>query len=120
MAFGKALELVAATGRPLSETIDALPRPHVAQREVRTPWDRKGAVMRRVAASVAGSRAEGFELVLVDGVKAQAPDRWALVVPYPDEPLCGVWAEAGDAEEAEALADRFAGLVEEVVATPDE
>ena len=120
MAFGKALELVAATDRPLSETIDALPRPHVARREVRTPWDRKGAVMRRVAASVAEARSEGFELVLVDGVKAQGKDRWALVVPYPDEPLCGIWAEAGDVEAAEALADRYAELVEEVVATPGE
>ena len=118
MAFGKALELVATTRRPLSETIASLPRPHIAQREVRTPWDRKGAVMRHVAEVVASSRSEGFELVLIDGVKAHAGDRWALVVPYPDEPLCAIWAEGRDPDEAEALADRYAALVEEVVAAP--
>ena len=72
----------------------------------------------RVAEAVARSRSEGFELVLVDGVKAQAEGRWALVVPYPDEPLCGIWAEGRDAAEAETLADRYAALVEEVVAAP--
>jgi hypothetical protein len=38
-----------------------------------------------------------------------------LVVPYPDEPACRVWAEAVDAAAAEELADDYAGRVERIV-----
>ena len=111
MTFGKFLELLAVARRPLSEIIDELPSPHVATRDVRTPWDSKGAVMRHVATSGASS-----EVVLVDGVKVvDAVDRWALVIPYPDEPLSRVWAEDRTAQEAEERADRFAHLVSEIV-----
>ena len=59
--------------------------------------------------------AQAADLVLIDGVKVvEAPDRWALVIPYPDEPLCQVWAEDRSAAEAEARADRFARLVSEI------
>ena len=66
--------------------------------------------------TVAG-RPEGGRLVLYDGVKILFDDRWVLVVPSPDEPICNVWAEAGSAEEAEALAARYAAVVEEVVSS---
>jgi phosphomannomutase len=37
----------------------------------------------------------------------------------PDEPLCRVWAEAPTMTEAEALAERWAGVVASVVAAED-
>lgn len=114
MTFGKFLELLALERRPLSRLIDGLPARHVAIREVRTPWHQKGTVMRRVATSAAPSNAS--DLVLVDGVKVvEAEDRWALVIPYPDEPLCGVWAEDRSAAAAEERADRWAHAVSEIV-----
>ena len=115
MTFGKALEVLALQRRPLSETVDELPATHVATRDVRTPWQHKGAVMRQVASSVGGGDRTS-NLVLIDGVKVvEAPGRWALVIPYPDQPLCRIWAEAENAQEAEALADRYAGTVQDVV-----
>ncbi|MDQ4125472.1 MAG: mannose-1-phosphate guanyltransferase, partial [Actinomycetota bacterium] len=112
MTFCKALELMAAEGRPLSDIVDDLPETNVVTIDVPTPWDLKGAVMRHVASEASG---RGGKLVLLDGVKVVEADCWALMIPYPDEPLCRVWAEAPSRAEAEALAGRYAALVAEVV-----
>jgi mannose-1-phosphate guanylyltransferase/phosphomannomutase len=109
MTFCKALELCAASGR-LSDVVDALPEVHIARRDVRTPWAQKGTVMRHVA-----GHARPGKVLLLDGVKIVEEDRWALVIPYADEPLTRVWAEAPTTAEAEALADRYARLVEDAV-----
>ena len=110
MTFCKALELLAAAERPLSAVVDDLPKAHVVQRDVQTPWALKGTVMREIAsADVPGER------VLLDGIKVVAGDAWALVIPLADAPVCRVWAEAPDRDEAEALADRFADMVQEIV-----
>jgi mannose-1-phosphate guanylyltransferase/phosphomannomutase len=111
MTFGKTLELTAVSGRRLGQLVDDLPAAHVVRRAVRTPWQHKGAVMRRVASTSVPGR-----LMLLDGVKAIEHDRWALVIPDPDEPLCIVWAEAPSAGESAEHADRFARRVETIVA----
>jgi mannose-1-phosphate guanylyltransferase/phosphomannomutase len=110
MTFCRALELIARQERPLAEMIDELPDPCLSRREVRTPWQLKGTVMRRLASlSVPG------RLMLLDGVKVIEPERWALVIPHPEEPLCRVWAEAPSTQEADALADRFVRRIEGIV-----
>jgi mannose-1-phosphate guanylyltransferase/phosphomannomutase len=111
MTFCKALEVVAASGRSLARLVDELPAVHLVRRDVPTPWQHKGAVMRRLAERPGPGR-----LVLLDGVKIVEDDRWVLVIPYPDEPLCAVWSEAPTGPEAEALAERYAGIVEAIVA----
>ncbi len=110
MTFAKALEMTATGARPLGEIIDSLPEVHVARRNVQTPWNMKGAVMRHIASVAPPGR-----LVLLDGVKVVEDDRWALVIPAPDEPISRIWAEAPSEQEAAALADQYQGLVEEVV-----
>jgi len=109
MTFCKTLELLSQRREPLSQIVDALPEVHIAERDVRTPWHQKGAVMRHVAASAAPDR-----LTLVDGVKVQEGEGSALVIPYPDEPTCHVWAEGSAKDQAERLADRYMALVQEV------
>jgi mannose-1-phosphate guanylyltransferase / phosphomannomutase len=108
VAFAKALEVISLGGTGLAQVIDKLPDVFIARRDVPTPAPRKGAVMRHVASKAGG------DLVLMDGVKAVYDDRWALVVPHPDDPVCRIWAEGPDQANAEELADRFAHLVEEV------
>ena len=110
MTSGKFLEILSTSTRPLSELIDELPLSYMAERLVRTPWDRKGAVMRHVA-----SRAAHGKLVLLDGVKVIENDRWALVIPLVDEPACRVWAEGPSLDDAEAMAERWATVVSSVV-----
>ena len=110
MTFMKTLEMIAIAGRPLSEIVDDLPETFVTVRDVPTPWDLRGAVMRHVASQEVSGR-----LVLHDGVKVVQDEGWALVLPLPDEPACRVWAEGRDAAAAEELSARYVGLVEEAV-----
>jgi mannose-1-phosphate guanylyltransferase/phosphomannomutase len=111
LSLAKLLEILAQLGTTLREVIDSLPSSHVAARDVAIPWEAKGAVMRRLLEHLEGERVE-----TIDGVKAYRGDDWALVVPHPQEPLVRVWAEAGTEEEAEALADEFVALTEELKA----
>ena len=116
MTFAKTLELLALQGSPLSTLIDELPVTHMAVRDVRTPWQHKGAVMRHIATSAGTAAGRKTNLVLIDGVKVvESPTRWALVIPYPDEPLCRVWAEGPGPSEAVEIADRYARAVTDVV-----
>jgi mannose-1-phosphate guanylyltransferase / phosphomannomutase len=114
MTFAKALELVATAGRPLFEVVDELPPRFVVGRDVPTPWRSKGAVMRWLA-SWARTEKPHARVVLVDGVKMIEGDRWALVIPHPDEPSCRIWVEGRSFEDAEAMSSFYAGVVEKAV-----
>jgi mannose-1-phosphate guanylyltransferase/phosphomannomutase len=109
MSLAKLLELLARTGARLEDVIDGLPRTHVVRKDVATPWEAKGTVMRRLV-----ERLDGERMVTIDGIKTIREDEWALVVPHPQEPVVRVWAEAGDDEAAQSLAKEFADLVEEL------
>jgi mannose-1-phosphate guanylyltransferase/phosphomannomutase len=72
--------------------------------------------MRHIATSAGGGAERTTNLVLIDGVKVvEAPSRWALVIPYPDEPMCRVWAQGPTPSAAEQTAERYAHAVTEVV-----
>lgn len=109
MTFGKSLELLARSERPLSAIVDELPAIHLVTRDVPTPWHQKGEVMRMVASS-----APAEDLTLIDGVKIAHDDGWALVLPHPDEPRSIIWAQGRSEEVASAIADTYVGLVYEV------
>jgi mannose-1-phosphate guanylyltransferase/phosphomannomutase len=104
------LDLLAVTGRTLSEVVRSLPPVHVAHETVPTPWERKGQVMREML-----ERAKGRETVLVDGVKIFHDDGWALVLPDPEEPIVHVWAEGSNDTRAERLAAEYARRIAEIV-----
>ena len=112
MTFCKALEIISVGPGSLSEFVASLPEVHVARSHTRVPSHRKGAVMRSIAADM---RTQG-ELVLLDGVKVVYEDRWALVVPSNDEPLCHVWAEAPSLPEAESLVQEYVARIERAAA----
>src|SRR5439155_1759638 len=107
-SLAKLLELLARTQWSLSTVVDRLPQTHVVQREVDTPWEAKGTVMRRLL-----ERA-GPDDVTLDGLKTYRGRDWAAVAPHPEEPVVRVWAEADSEEAAGALADEYAALVEEL------
>jgi mannose-1-phosphate guanylyltransferase/phosphomannomutase len=111
MALVKLVELLVRAGTDLASVVDGLPPAFVARRDVPTPWEVKGTVMRRIIEELGGDR-----VVTIDGVKAYRGRDWALVLPHPQEPVVRVWAEAGSPEAADALAAEFASLVEELKA----
>ncbi len=97
------MTLLAGTGLRLSKLVAQLTKVHIARRDVPTPWEHKGLVMRTLVEAMGDK-----ELVLVDGVKVIEDDGWALVLPDPVEPVSHVWAEAPSEEAASARAGDYA------------
>ena len=106
----KLLDLLAAVDRPLSQVVNGLPSVHVAHETIVTPWERKGTVMREIV-----ERAGARETELIDGVKVIERDRWALVLPDPDEALTHVWAESSSDVEARRTAQEYVERIRQVL-----
>jgi mannose-1-phosphate guanylyltransferase/phosphomannomutase len=116
LSFGKLLELLAAHDTTLGAAVDALPEPSVVRRRVPTPWERKGAVMRQLVEAAKGRRVDDTDGVKVFHSPAGAEpdpwgDDWALVIPDTVEPVTHLWAEAGGADDALALAGGYEALI---------
>lgn len=109
LAAGKLLELLARSGERLSEARRRLPRYARADLQVPCPWERKGAVMRRLHEDSQALRTEHL-----DGLKIHYDDGWALVLPDVSAPLFHVRAESRDQERAEDLAEQYAARIEEL------
>jgi mannose-1-phosphate guanylyltransferase/phosphomannomutase len=108
--FVTILHYLALSGATLSSIVDHLPEVHMVSREVVTPWEQKGAVMR-----VLVEQAKTHKIDLVDGVRIHHPDGWALVLPDPDDPITRVTAEGSDTASAERLADEYVRRIEQLV-----
>jgi mannose-1-phosphate guanylyltransferase/phosphomannomutase len=108
-ALVKMLDLLARSGRRLSQVRRSLPSVHLVHETVDTPWETKGMVMRTLV-----EKAEG-PLVLVDGVKVRHPNGWALALPDPEEPYTHLWAESDDSSGARTLAKEYARRIRRLV-----
>lgn len=109
-SFAKTLDLLAASGRRLSEVVRGLPPVHVVEEAVPTPWEQKGTVMRSILEWV-----KDRETVLVDGVKVIHPDGWVLIAPDADEPLTRLWAEAASDHDARRLLEEYARRIRTIL-----
>ena len=92
--FVTLLDMLASSGRALSEVVDSLPAVNIVNREVITPWEQKGAVMRVLVEQAKNKRVD-----LVDGVRIHHDDGWALVLPgsrRPDHPGHGRGRRQGE------------------------
>ena len=95
-AFVHLLALLAHSGSRLSDVVAELPSVHVVHREVPTPFEQKGLVMRTVLerAAVPTKWCSSTASRLVDA------NGWTLVVPDPEEPLTHVDGRRRDAADA--------------------
>jgi mannose-1-phosphate guanylyltransferase/phosphomannomutase len=110
MATVKLLEFLATQHTSLSQVVEELPAFHLGHREIPCPWEAKGTVMRLLNQEYKEHRAE-----LIDGIKILLGEReWVLVLPDPDYPRFHVYTEARSEGEAQALADRYAHIVQEL------
>jgi mannose-1-phosphate guanylyltransferase/phosphomannomutase len=109
-SLAKLLELLAPTGRPLSELVADLPAPTLIHRRLACPWAKKGVVMR-----VLNERLAGRDLDLTDGIKLMDERGWSQVLPDPDEPLVHIYAEGETQENSEELEREVRELVEEIM-----
>jgi mannose-1-phosphate guanylyltransferase/phosphomannomutase len=107
-AFVRLLGLVARTRLTLSQIEDRIPDAHLLKRSIPTPWVAKGKVMRTVV-EAAGDR----QIDTTDGVRVIEPGRgWILVLPDPSEAVTHLWAEGDALDEAAALLDEWAAVVQ--------
>jgi mannose-1-phosphate guanylyltransferase/phosphomannomutase len=66
--------------------------------------------MREIVESMGAHNVE-----LIDGVKIFDEDRWALVLPDPEDALTHVWAEAGSTADARRLAHEYVQRIRQVL-----
>jgi mannose-1-phosphate guanylyltransferase / phosphomannomutase len=110
------VSLLSRSDASLSALVDAMPAMPVVRREVPTPFEHKGLIMRTLMEQLADGGGEAPDLVLVDGIKVRSDDGWALVIPDPEEPVTHVWAEAADLERSDALAAAYAERLAAILA----
>jgi len=108
--FAKLLDLLVGQDRSLADVVDGLDPVHMCTREVVTPWEQKGSVMRELV-----EQAKDREVDLVDGVRIHHDGGWVLVLPDPDEPVTTVTAEAESPDAAERLADEYIRRIHQLV-----
>ena len=110
------LELMAKSGRRLSELVDGLPRYHIRKIRVECSRGRTFAILRALRAESEG-RAHGAGRCTVDtrdGLRLDWADRWVHVRPSNTEPVARIIAEAADERLAGELADEYARKVREL------
>jgi len=104
--LARLLELLAQSGRQLSEVRTALPRGVYMTRTEFCPWEAKGRVMR-----VLLEQHEDTLLDLADGIKVFVDGGWVLVQPDPDTPYYHIVVSVEDAGRGRALLAEYAERV---------
>ena len=100
-------EILAETGKSLSQLMGELPRYYTVKSKTPCPNELKDPVMREVESSVKASRLE-----TLDGVKAWFEDgSWILIRPSGTEPIIRLFAEAPTMDKAQRLVDEYRGKV---------
>ncbi|HUR61720.1 MAG TPA: phosphoglucosamine mutase [Candidatus Thermoplasmatota archaeon] len=114
MAMAFVLELLAKTGRPLSSLLSEIPSYALVKDKIQVPDEQKQAVLARYKEALGAEK--GIQSVDDrDGVKAYLAEGWVLVRPSGTEPIYRIQAEARDAAQAQALVDRFKGILTRTV-----
>ncbi|MBC2579471.1 sugar phosphate nucleotidyltransferase [Clostridium sp. DJ247] len=103
------LNLMATSNLPLSNIMAQIPRYYVTKTEIKCPWNMKGKVMRNLI-----EENDSKSVDLIEGVKLNFNDGWALVLPDADEPLCRVYAESRDSDDLKKLTDDLLKRIEAI------
>ncbi len=98
----KILELLARTGKRLSQVTGDWDRLHMAEKEVACAWGKKGQVMRSLMA-----HSERAARIIVDGVRVSEDDGWVLVRPDRKKAAFYILAESYSDETAKDLVKEY-------------
>ncbi len=110
-AMSLVLQLMARTGRRLSELVDGLPRYVMIKQKFECPRERAQAAADAIAQAFAGERIDR-----ADGTRVDFAEGWVHARASNTEPIMRIIAEAGDERTARALIARVraaAGLAED-------
>ena len=111
MALALLMEVMAKTGKPLSQLFGELPQYSQVKDRVPCPEELKAEVLESLREKVGAPLVE-----TIDGVKLSYDDgSWVLFRPSGTEPIFRIYAEAGSPERVEALVKKHKLLIESVV-----
>ncbi len=105
MSAATMLEMLAKTGKKLSDLVDAMPSYHSVKEKIKCKD--KDTVLRKVEEAVQAEKTD-----LTDGIKVFRPEGWVLVRASGTEPIIRVFAESRTADGAKKMADYGVGLVD--------
>jgi phosphomannomutase len=106
IGMGLVLNLMAETGKPLSDLVAELPAYHIVKDKYTVPRDRLPALYHAMTARWPGVPADRQ-----DGLRLDWADRWVHVRPSNTEPIVRVIAEAPQAADAEGLCREVGALL---------
>ncbi len=104
------LQHLADSGRSLGDHHDALPKYAMAKENLPLPDVTPDRLLSTLA-----EHYEGEDRSTLDGLKIDFADSWVHMRPSNTEPILRVYTEAPTDEEAQALAGRFKGELQEVI-----
>jgi phosphomannomutase/phosphoglucomutase len=111
MAMALVMEVMAKTGKPLSELISELPQYSQMKTKIACPEELKPEVLEALR-----GRVEAPKVDTIDGIKLVYDDRsWILFRPSGTEPIYRIYAEAKSQDRVEELIEEHSALIESVV-----
>ncbi len=96
----KLVELLSKENTSLSRLSQDLPKLNLRERQVYCPWSSKGRVMRKI---IEEERDKKRQVELLEGIKINHKDGWALILPDSEDPIFRVYSDGLRGEYAEEL-----------------
>lgn len=106
LATAMLLEILATTGKPLSELIGELPTYYSEKMKIECADDKKTIVAEGILKDTTD-----YEVDTTDGVKIIVDDGWVIIRPSGTEPIYRCFSEAKTPEEAKRLVEFGMGLI---------
>ncbi|SHH63806.1 sugar phosphate nucleotidyltransferase [Clostridium grantii] len=104
------LNFMAESNIKLSSIVEKFPLYYKNKKDILCPWNMKGKVMRNL---IEENPSKSIELI--EGVRLNYEEAWALVLPDSDEPFCRLFAEANNYKEAERISIELSKRIEDLV-----
>ncbi|WP_461206511.1 sugar phosphate nucleotidyltransferase [Clostridium sp. DL1XJH146] len=104
------INFMATLNTNVEEIISKFPKYFNKKLKICCPWNLKGKVMRNI---IEENPSKSIELI--EGVKLNYEDAWALILPDADEPYCRLYAEAKNISDVEKLSYELAKRIEDLV-----
>ncbi len=110
MGLAKVLEIMASTGKNLSELINDLPQYHQGKISVPCANNKKDDVLKELEKEFSEENT-----ITIDGVKIVGENWWVLIRPSGTEPIYRIYAEAKTKEKLEELIEKYRKILEEII-----
>ena len=107
--LGLILEKIAREETTLARIVDSLPEFYLNKAEFPCNWREKGRVIKSLAEK------SGEDSDLIDGVRFNHENGWALIIPDSEKPMFHIFAEGDDMETAESLTGFYLKEIQETI-----